>query len=310
MNKVAILMAVYNGGKYLRQQIDSIVNQTFSDWQLYIRDDGSFDNSVEIINKYINDYPSKIQLVKDELNNLGSCNNFFQLIKHAEAEYYMFSDQDDIWNLDKIENTLNHFIELEKINELSKPLLLHTDLVVVDDDLQLISPSFWKYQQMDVRNGNFFNKLLVQNIVTGCTLMFNCELKEKLIQLPVNVFVHDWWIALVASAFGSIEYMEIQTLKYRQHNQNVAGAKQSSGKHFIKRLLKFDEVKKGLEHSVFQANVFLEVYRNQLDDRLINMLVEFGNLNNYNWFYRRIILVKYGIYKSRLVRNIGLFLVA
>lgn len=310
MNNIAILLASFNGEKYLHQQLESIVNQSYSNWILYIRDDGSTDKSVNIINEFIAKHPSKIQLLTDEFKNLGSCNNFFHLLKNVEADYYMFADQDDVWNPDKIEITINHFQKLEQKNKITKPLLLHTDLEVVDNNLITISKSFWQYQKMDIENGNKFNKLLVQNIVTGCTTMFNKELKKKLSQLPQNVFVHDWWIALVASVFGSIEFIEISTIKYRQHNQNVAGAKQSGNNHFIKRLFKLSDVKNGLKNSVFQANIFLELYGNQLDNKTFEMLEKFSCLFNSNWFMRRFILLKYGILKSKLVRNIGLFIVA
>jgi len=310
MMNVAILLAVYNGEKYLHQQLDSIVNQSYKDWKLYIRDDGSLDDSLLIINKFIADYPDKLKLVDDNLKNLGSCNNFFQILKNVDADYYMFADQDDVWNTDKIEITLHHFINCEKKDEIKKPLLLHTDLEVVDINLNRIATSFWNYQQMDVIKGNSFNKLLVQNIVTGCTMMFNNELKMKLEILPDNVFVHDWWIALVASKFGSIDHTDIQTIKYRQHPNNVAGAKQSGNKHFLKRLLKLNEVRKGLEDSVFQANVFLNIYRNQLDDKTLKILDKFCNFFTYNWFERRIILLKYGILKTNFIRNIGLFIAA
>ncbi len=310
MMNVAILLAVYNGEKYLHQQLDSIVNQSYKDWKLYIRDDGSLDDSLLIINKFIADYPDKLKLVDDNLKNLGSCNNFFQILKNVDADYYMFADQDDVWNTDKIEITLHHFKKIKKKDEIKKPLLLHTDLEVVDINLNRIATSFWNYQQMDVIKGNSFNKLLVQNIVTGCTMMFNNELKMKLEILPDNVFVHDWWIALVASKFGSIDHTDIQTIKYRQHPNNVAGAKQSGNKHFLKRLLKLNEVRKGLEDSVFQANVFLNIYRNQLDDKTLKILDKFCNFFTYNWFERRIILLKYGILKTNFIRNIGLFIAA
>ncbi len=311
MNKITILLAVYNGEKYLQEQLDSIVNQTYTNWKLYIRDDGSIDSSIEIINNFASRYPSKIQLINDNLNNLGSCNNFFQLLKYSEtSEFYMFADQDDVWNYNKIEISLNAILKIEISEKFKKPILLHTDLEVVDTNLNQISPSFWKYQQMDVKNANNYNKILVQNIVTGCTIIFNHKLKEKMRFLPDNVFVHDWWIALVASVFGRIDSIEDKTLKYRQHLSNVEGAKQSGNLHFINRLFKLNEVRNALENSVFQAKVFLEMYKDKMNNEQIESFEIFSNLFSYNWVKRRYILIKYGIIKSKFIRNIGLFLAA
>lgn len=311
MNKIAILLAVYNGEKYLKDQLDSIVNQSFTNWKLFIRDDGSTDKSVTIINEYISQYPSKIQLINDGLNNLGSCNNFFKLLEYAEnSEFYMFADQDDVWNKNKIEVSLNAILKIEISEKFKTPILLHTDLEIVDTDLNQISPSLWKYQQMEVNNSGNYNKLLIQNIVTGCTVIFNHKLKEKMRILPKNVFIHDWWIALVASVFGRIDFIEDKTLKYRQHHNNVEGAKKSGNFHFIKRLLKLNEVETGLKKSVFQAKVFLEMYKEKMTSEQIECFTDFSNLFTYNYFKRRLILIKYGILKSNIKRNIGLFLAA
>jgi glycosyltransferase involved in cell wall biosynthesis len=311
MNKIAILLAVYNGEKYIKEQLDSIVNQSFTNWKLFIRDDGSTDKSVTIINEYISQYPSKIQLINDGLNNLGSCNNFFKLLEYAEnSEFYMFADQDDVWNKNKIEISLNAILKIEISEKFKKPILLHTDLEVVDINLNQISPSFWKYQQMEVNNSGNYNKLLIQNIVTGCTVIFNYKLREKMRILPNNVFIHDWWIALVASVFGRIDFIEDKTLKYRQHNKNVEGAKKSGNIHFLKRLFKLHEVEIGLKKSVFQANVFLEIYKDKLTYEQVACFTEFSNLFIYNYLKRRLILIKYGILKSNIKRNIGLFLAA
>jgi len=311
MNKITILLAVYNGDKYLKEQLDSIVNQSYSNWKLYIRDDGSTDKSVQIINEYVSQFSDKIHLIYDNSQNLGSCNNFFKLLECSEnSKYYMFADQDDVWYEDKIEISLKKMKEIENKIGNNRPILIHTDLEVVDDKLKTISKSFWNYQKMDIEKGKLPNKLLIQNIITGCTVIFNNPLKDKLYKLPENVFVHDWWIALVASVFGTIEVLETPTIKYRQHSFNVAGAKFINLNHFIKRLFKLDEVKKGLRNSVFQAKVFVDIYSNQMVINDLLMFNEFSNLYKYGWLQRRRILFKYKIFKSNFARNIGLFLVA
>jgi len=307
--RVDILMATYNGQAYLRQQIDSIVKQTYRNWMLIIRDDGSNDNSGVIINEYIEKYPEKISLLKSD-ENIGSCNNFFRLIENSKADYIMFSDQDDVWFNDKIEKTLKKFISIENEYGKKMPILLHTDLKVTGDKLEIISDSFWKFQQMDVEGGIVLNKILLQNIVTGCTIMINNSLKMKALPLPTNVFVHDWWLALLASGFGKIEKMQESTMLYRQHKQNLAGAKKSSLIHFYNRLFHLDEVRKGLENAVFQANIFYNQYHNDFTSEQEKTILSFCNLFKYNYLKRRWVLIHYGLLKSTLIRNIGLFIVA
>jgi glycosyltransferase involved in cell wall biosynthesis len=307
---IEILMAVYNGEQYIAAQLQSIVDQTYENWQLKIRDDGSTDKSMDIVGKYVEDYPNKIIIIQDKQHNLGSCNNFFELLKHTESEYVMFADQDDVWDKDKIEKTLSAFLELEYKFGKTTPLLLHTDLKVVDENLNVIATSFWEFQQMSSVKACSLNKLLLQNVVTGCTSMINKALIKKAMPLPDHLFVHDWWLALVASAFGKIEVINDTTLLYRQHTKNVAGAKQSGIVHFISRLFKLEDVKKGLNNSIFQANIFLNQYRNDLSENQLKILEVFSHLYQYHFFKRRYLLLKYGLLKSKFIRNIGLFLVA
>jgi glycosyltransferase involved in cell wall biosynthesis len=307
---VEILMAVYNGERFIEAQLQSVVDQTYENWLLKIRDDGSTDKTMEIIGKFVEQFPGKILVITDNLHNIGSCNNFFELLKHSDSEYVMFADQDDVWDKDKVEKTLSRFVKLENQYGKSIPLLLHTNLKVVDENLNVIADSFWEFQQMEVERGNTLNKLLMQNIVTGCTTMINKALINKTMPLPDKLFVHDWWLALIAAAFGNIEVIAEPTLLYRQHSKNVAGAKQSGIIHFIGRLFKLEDVKKGLDNAIFQASVFLDQFRNELSDNQFKMLDIFSHLYQYNYLKRRYLLIKYGIIKSKFSRNIGLFLIA
>ena len=101
---IAILMSTYNGERYLREQIDSLLNQTYKDWKLYIRDDGSTDETISIIESYVNDYPDLIVLLKDDLGNLGSARSFMRILSVVDADYYMFCDQDDVWLPNKVKD--------------------------------------------------------------------------------------------------------------------------------------------------------------------------------------------------------------
>jgi len=141
---IDILLAAYNGERFLKQQIDSILAQSNQDWQLLIRDDNSSDSTVNIIKDYTVKYPHKIRLIEDDRGRLGPALNFGKLLEHTDNDYVMFSDQDDVWLPDKIDLTLNTMKDAEEIYP-NMPILVHTDLKVVNEDLKIIADSLWSY---------------------------------------------------------------------------------------------------------------------------------------------------------------------
>ncbi len=223
-NKIDILLAAYNGEKFLAQQIDSILAQTHQDWQLLIRDDQSADNTVKIIKEYTSKYSDKIKLIEDNKGNLGLVRNFETLLKSSQAEYIMFCDQDDIWLPNKIELTLNTMKSAENQNP-DTPILVHTDLKIVDEELRPIADSFWKSCKISPQTDGLLNKIVYRNIVTGCTVMINKKLKENSIPFPPQVRLHDWWLAVNAAKNGKLISIQEQTILYRQHSKNVVGGK-------------------------------------------------------------------------------------
>lgn len=267
-----------------------------------MRDDGSYDKTLEILN-YYNIKP--IESVK----NIGAKKSFSKLLEYAientESEYFMFCDQDDVWNPDKIKKTISKMIELEQRHG-DIPFLVHTDLEVVDERLNTINSSFMNFQKINFMKNKFHN-LLMQNTITGCTIMINRKLAEKCIYIPNNAIMHDLWIGLVASKFGKIGYLNECTIKYRQHNNNTIGANGFSYFEIIRKGLDFF-YKININSNILQANVFLKHFENELDVETIKMLQEFITLNQKNWLQKRIILLKYKLLKQGFVRNLGLFL--
>lgn len=220
---IGILLCTYNGEKYLSQQIDSLLNQTFQDFIIYIHDDGSTDQTNKIIQQYKNAYTNKIIILEDNKKGRGAKDSFMWLLNEVSADYYMFCDQDDIWLKTKIEDTYRRMQEVEKQYK-NKPIVIHTDLTLVDKNLNTIYPSFWKYANMHVDISKKFKYLCLGNIVTGCTMLFNNMAKSiSLNQTNKYVPLHDYWIALVTAQNGIVENLKKQTILYRQHEYNVIG---------------------------------------------------------------------------------------
>lgn len=300
---VTVLLAVFNGEKYLRQQIDSILAQTFSNIKILISDDGSTDGSPEIISEYCNKYPQIVS--KLENAPTGSAKqNFARLLNNCDSDYIMFCDQDDVWLPQKIEKSLEAMQGAEG-NDCNIPVLVHSDLKVVDRDLNLISNSFFEFQRLTPKNITL-PKLLVQNYVTGCTVMINRALKQICGQIPKECIMHDWWLAAVASLFGKTVCINEPTILYRQHEGNQVGAKASYGIALIKRKLHtLDAVKKNYSATYIQANALLKQYGSLLaaDKReILQAYVEMQKMNKLNKIQT---MRKYGFKKGTRLRVIG-----
>jgi glycosyltransferase involved in cell wall biosynthesis len=306
--KIDILLATHNGEKYIEKQINSILKQNYTTWKLLIRDDISNDKTLEVIAKYQNIYFNKIQIVDNNNILLGVSQNFANLLKFSSSDYLMFCDQDDVWLPNKLEITLNKMLEMEKVYGKNSCLLVHTDLKVVDCHLNLIADSFWKYQNLNPRQGNCLRRSLVQNVITGCTMMINKPLKNMLLPIPSEAIMHDWWIALVAVAFGKIDYVDVPTVLYRQHQNNDTGARKWGYNYIFSRINNLDKIKEYFTKTVFQAEKFLEVYHKKLDRENLEIIKTYSMLNKNGFLQKRFLLIKNGYYEIGSLRNLGLFI--
>jgi glycosyltransferase involved in cell wall biosynthesis len=259
-DKIAILMAAYNGEPYIASQIDSILKQTSDDWILYIHDDGSGDNTERIIDTYCSRYPDKIIKIPGKPTG-GAKENFLFLMENVDAPYLMFSDQDDIWLKDKVAVTFETMKKTENHKE-TIPVLVYSELKVVDENENVIAERMCDFQQLDMHADDTLH-LLMQNIATGCTIMINRALKEKALQVedPYHMIMHDWWLALTASYFGKMAYIDTPLTLYRQHITNNVGAKNPySPGYILKKLSGGGETKKVFEATRAQARLFKETY--------------------------------------------------
>lgn len=224
--EIGILLGVYNGANFLDPQIQSYLDQGHGAWQVLARDDGSNDACPQILNRYsLKD--SRIHIIRDEKSNLGVIGNFSALMQAAletDMPYFVFSDQDDVWHPDKLSVQLGAMKKAEAACP-GKPVLVHSDAMVVDTRLNMICPSFMAYQGIRHNPVTPLNNLLVQNFVTGCTLMVNRKLLELAYPVPEAALMHDWWLALCAAVFGCIAFVDQPLIRYRQHANNQVGAK-------------------------------------------------------------------------------------
>lgn len=224
---IAILMSTYNGEKYIQEQIESLLQQTVTDWQLFVRDDGSKDQTVNIIGEYVRKYPQKIFLSTDAKGNLGAGSSFMYLLENVSADYYMFCDQDDVWLPQKISQTLVKLKELERNYGSNTGIGVFSDLTVVDAELNVLEPSLWKADNRHPEyTKSFYKQWTNRHATYGCTQMINEAAKQ--IVLPYKQFegvmgAHDNWIEYILIKKGIYDYIEESTILYRQHGANVIG---------------------------------------------------------------------------------------
>ena len=221
MTFLAILLATYNSERYLGEQLDSLLAQTYTDWQLYIHDDGSKDGTLSLLNRYIEKDP-RIHLLKDDKSR-GARDSFMWLLGQVEADYYMFCDHDDVWLPTKIEKSVE--VMMQQPDREKTPLIVCTDSKFVNADLSVIAESHWQKRQH--RPWMFTDKwyhLCFDNIL-GCTMLFNRAAREISLPYPPNTQMHDFWVTTaVLWRGGRIVPIYQSLLLYRQHGDNTVGA--------------------------------------------------------------------------------------
>lgn len=300
---VDILMAVYNGARFVEEQVESILRQTYAEWTLIIQDDCSTDGTMELLEPYAQAHPGRIVLQRRNENSGAAYRNFYSMLPLAQHRYVMFCDHDDVWLPDKVEKTMGEMKRLERTGA-DRPLLVHTDLMVVDERLESLSPSMVRQQKLNPNAS--FAQLLVQNAVTGCTVMVNRQLLDLIGCPPERSIMHDWWFALVAAAFGEIGYVDEPTIRYRQHGGNQVGAKDASSLQYnVDRLKDQRGAKKALYDTCIQAGEFLERYGDRLDPNRRALLTAYCSLPQRSKAGRITTLFRYGLWKNGLVRRLG-----
>lgn len=309
MRQLDILLATYNGATYLSELLASLVAQDFVDWYLIIRDDGSTDCTLEIIRSFCVDHPDRVQVLDDDLGNLGVVANFERLLQVSKADYVMFADQDDVWLTDKISLTFSKMRAIEKENHGLTPCLVFTDMVVSDKYNKVLCQSHWRYANLQPGFAIEMKNSVTQNVVTGCTIMINRCLVSKLKIFPSDVIMHDWWLGIFASAFGRVGFLETSTIRYRQHELNNVGAACWNWIYVIRAMFASKVVYK---HRILktqqQASAFLRQYGAELSSDQQAFLEGYSSLANKGWFRRKMGAFSLRILRTNFLRSVAFYL--
>ncbi|HII3385101.1 TPA: glycosyltransferase family 2 protein [Enterobacter cloacae] len=307
--EIDIVLATYNGSKYLEQQLISITSMTGFDElvrNIIVCDDNSKDDTLAIAVKNIP--KDKLIILRNTLGKpYGPAKNFERGIAVSTAEYVMLSDQDDCWEKDKL---ITYYEEASKFNN-KKPLLIFSDLEVVNSELKKIDSSFLKYQSVDHKWAEKLNNLLIQNIAPGCTMMFNKSLIQASMPFPEKCLMHDWWLMLVCRLYGEIRFIEGKTfIKYRQHGSNQVGAKKNSIiTHLLNLTRSINIASKNLIGTINQMQDFKSRYENDLPNETKNYIeaqVFVSNVSS-NRYERIIKALKVKMHKSTITKTVGTY---
>ncbi|MHC4884942.1 MAG: glycosyltransferase family 2 protein [Planctomycetota bacterium] len=307
---IQILLSTWNGEAFLGELLDSLLAQANTDWEILARDDASTDGTVKILEHFRGANPGRISLHEDG-QRLGPALSFSALLESSTAPYVMLCDQDDVWRPDKIEVTLQAIKGLEEQHRVDTPLLVHTDLEVVDARLNRLSHSLRHYQHLDPTTAEQLNRQLVMNAVTGCTVMANRALVELAGPVPPEAVMHDWWLALVAAAFGHTAWVESPTIQYRQHGANDTGGKHFSPAYILSKVATFwqtGELEDTIREAQAQASAFLNRFQGRLSPQQQEVVQAYAGLKEKGWLGRRASIIRHGLWKTGMIRNLGFLL--
>ncbi len=297
MQNVLVMLSTYNGERHLKQQLDSIVSQAESDLSVKIlaRDDGSLDGTLRIMEAYT------AQLTCLPARNIGAARSFLELIHRASADehdYFAFSDQDDVWKPGKLKRATGI------LKSVSGPALYISNATICDFRLENQQDTEICFSKQSIYNA------LIENIGIGMTMVMNRELLLQLQKTsPKYVFMHDWWVYIVASMFGTVKFDKESYVFYRQHEDNVIGYGSSFLERLRRRLNRAVNAKERFYPVIRQTESFLDCYGSFLDKDTYHHLAAWISCQR-SWLSRLAMLSKLQIFRQRPTDHvlfIGLF---
>ena len=312
---VHIVCSTFNGARFLDAFVQSLQRQTDADWRLWTRDNGSTDGSPGLIESF-SASDDRIRVTDRSRTPLGVVGTFARLLDllPVDADYVMLADQDDVWLPDKIECTLAAMHDAER--EAPGPVLVHTDLIVVDEALNQLDDSFWHYNRVNPEPVPL-RQVVVKNGVTAGTVLMNRPLRDLVGHIPEGAAVHDWWVACVATAFGRVVALPRPTVLYRQHDANVIGAQRPLSALALHELVaaapslkrRTTRMRANIVAAARQARAFLDRFADQLSPADRRFLDSYSRIPEHSFLARKVDLFRMQLLPGNtLLQNIGILL--
>ncbi|WP_428738927.1 glycosyltransferase family 2 protein [Sulfurimonas sp.] len=300
---IAVLLATYNGEKFLKQQLDSIFEQTYTNIKIYICDDNSVDTTFSILQKYQKEYPKQIMLFKNE-HNLGYVKNFEKLLNFSQEKYIAFCDQDDIWFKNKLELQIKEMLVLENAHK-DTPCMVHSDLKMIDENNNILEKSYFEYRSYKLKQNKDLGHILGPNGVMGNTMLFNEKLKALVLPFPEKLDLHDYWVSVNNELFGIRRTIYDPLVKYRIHTYNISNSKKTLQKQqsiFFNRNIKLPNIE--TTRKFFLTQLLQDVESN--DKKILETYLNYLNFrgNRFNIYFS---LLKFSLIKRDILIRINIF---
>jgi glycosyltransferase involved in cell wall biosynthesis len=308
---IEVALTTYNGELYLAPLLDSLFAQTRQDFTLLVADDSSTDGTRSIVEAYSRRYPGRIEQLPGDGSRRGVIANFDRVLARSSADYVFLCDHDDVWLPHKIERSLEAMRALEAGHAAGTPLLVHTDLVVTDAELGVISDSLIAYSGLQPPRNDVV-RLLLSNVVTGCTTVINRALLHRARPIPAQAMMHDHWLALIAATSGAIGFVDAPTILYRQHGGNTLGAHSGQGAAMLQRAygtLVSRDRERVLKRYSRQAAVLLERMGREMSPRHRVATATLAQLWDMPRLVRFAALRRCGLRLEGFARNVALAIV-
>lgn len=283
---IGILLATFNGARYLPAQLQSIAAQTHRDWHLTVRDDGSDDDTPAILAAFARAHPGRVTVVRDDRGRLGPLGNFNRLLGMAREPYLAFADQDDVWRPRKLARALLRIRALEAAQPAGRPCLVHADRAVVDAAGGQIAPSYWRSRGLGPADFGSFESHLAFCMAAGSAMLVNRPLADLAHPVPSAARMYDCWIELVAHAFGAVAWIDEIALDHRRHGANASGSAGDNSSRGARRplarawrLLRNIAVQRDVQATYFrQADAFRRLHGARLGTEKLGNLERFLSL--------------------------------
>jgi glycosyltransferase involved in cell wall biosynthesis len=306
---VEVLLATFNGERFVGELLESLTAQSFGDWRVLVRDDGSTDGTLRVINEWSRRHPGRCTIIESRgSQRLGAAANFGCLLEASVSPIVALCDQDDVWHEDKLTLTVEAMRAAEARHGFAHPVLVHTNLAVVADDLRPLGASLWALQKTRP-DCNDPVSVAMRNVVTGCSAVMNRALVKKAMPVPAGAAMHDWWCALVATTFGTVVALDEPLVFYRQHDSNEVGAVERSRRRAISKAVRFwrrEDLRVGFASASRQAGAFVSLHGQSIEPALLRRLAALAEVPSRGRLGRRVELIRHRLFGGSLFSAIGL----
>ena len=301
-----VILAVWNGERYLPAMLDSLLSQTTRDFNVLVRDDGSRDGSLEILENYKPKFDGRLSVITGQPSG-SATSNFAILMRETKADYVLFADQDDVWKPEKVELTLRSLKEAEAKYGESTPIYFATDIAVVNKDLELISPSYWKWKRLNPTMMGKLSQSLICVPIQGMASGINRALLDLSNPVAEKAISHDWWAQLIAAAMGKVICDPATTALYRVHGGNASVPKQVGVLPYLKLGLDASFLRRGLRRRIEQANALADALAGRMPPDKLKIIRRFTRLQSQGFLERRWTLVSGNYLYHDVVRSVATF---